>query len=64
MDDITNYIYEGRSDGDEGKFRVLVANKALEKGGTKSKDNIDETKKTCGMRVMLTYTFSAAGIIA
>ena len=62
-DDTTNYIYEGRSGGDEGNFR-LVASQALENAGTRSKFKIDETKKMCGMRVKLTYTFSAAGIIA
>ena len=62
-DDTTNYIYEGVSGGDEGKFQ-LVASPALQKAGARSRYKLDETKKMCDMRVKLTYTFSAAGIIA
>ena len=36
----------------------------MKKSGTRSKYNVDNSKVMCGMRVKLTYTFSAAGTMA
>ena len=61
-DDTVNYIFEGKGTKEQS-FR-LVASKALEKAGTRSKYKNDDSKHMCGLRVKLTYTFSAAGTIA
>ena len=61
-DDTVNYIYEGKGETKD-VFR-LVASKALKKAGTRSKYKTGNSKNMCGMRVKLTYTFSAAGTMA
>ena len=61
-DDTVNYIFEGTSSGKE-EFR-LVGSNSLKKAGSRSKYKHDSSKAMCGMRVKLTYTFSAAGTMA
>ena len=61
-DDTVQYIFEGKGEAQDS-FR-LVASKALEKAGTRSKYMHDDSKNMCGLRVKLTYTFTGAGTMA
>ncbi len=58
-DDTTEYIFEGIK-GHSFKF-VLVTKSSVKERGTKSLYKIDDSKAMNGMRVKLTFTFSAAG---
>ena len=62
-DDTTDYIYEGYGNNRKGLFR-LVSNKSLKNVGSLSRYRINNSKAMNGMRVKLTYTFSAAGTMA
>ena len=57
-----NYIFEGKGTVNDC-FR-LVGTKALQSGGTRSKYKNDDPNHVCGLRVKITYTFSAAGTMA
>ena len=61
-DDTVNYIFEGKGTVNDC-FR-LVGTKALQSGGTRSKYKNDDSNHMCGLRVKITYTFSAAGTMA
>ena len=61
-DDTVNYIYEGK--GKEKDTFGLVVSKAISKAGTRSKYINNDSIHMCGMRVKLTYTFSAAETMA
>ena len=58
-DDTTEYIYEGTKK-DTPKF-VLTSKKSISERGTKSVHRVEDNKSMSGMRVKLTFTFSAAG---
>ena len=61
-DDTVVYTYEGkRKDSDE--FR-LVARKSLNVAGTSANYMHDDSNHICGMRVKLTFAFSAIGTCA
>ena len=62
-DDTTDYIYECYGNNRKGTFR-LVSNKSLKNAGSRSRYTIDNSKSMNGLRVKLTYTFSAAGTMA
>ena len=61
--DTTDYVYEGNGNNRKGTFR-LVSNKSLKNAGSRSRYTIDNSKSMNGLRVKLTYTFSAAGTMA
>ena len=58
-DDTTEYIYEGTKN-DTPTF-VLTSKKSIAEKGTKSVHRVEDNKSMSGMRVKLTFTFSAAG---
>jgi len=58
-DDTTEYIYEGTKHSTP-KF-VLTTKKSISEKGTKSVHRVEDNKSMCGMRVKLTFTFSAVG---
>ena len=58
-DDTVNYIFEG-TEQKKDLFR-LVSSSAISNSGTRSKYKINESNNMNGLRVKLTYTFSAAG---
>ncbi len=61
-DDTTCYIFEGEYKGKD-KW-TLVTNDSIRKSGTNAVYRVDDTKIMNGMRVKLTFTFSAAGMCA
>ncbi|KAL7498904.1 hypothetical protein ACHAWT_008594 [Skeletonema menzelii] len=61
-DDTTCYIFEGKVDGKD-KW-TLVTNDSIRNSGTSSVYRVEDTKMMNGMRVKLTFTFSAAGMCA
>ncbi len=58
-DETTQYAYEGTRI-EKGKF-VLVTKKSVAKSGTQALYNCDDNKSMSGMRLKLTFTFSALG---
>ena len=62
IDDTVNYLFEGKGTVNDC-FR-LVGTKALQSGGTRLKYKNDDSNHMCGLRVKITYTFSAAGTMA
>ena len=61
-DDTVNYVFEGK--GIVNDCVRLVGTKALQSGGTRSKYQNDAANHMCGLRVKITYTFSATGTMA
>eukprot|EP00985_Skeletonema_marinoi_P025838 scaffold19360_cov223-Skeletonema_marinoi.AAC.1 len=61
-DDTTCYIFEGKVNGKD-KW-TLVSNDSIRKSGTKAVYRVEDNKMMNGMRVKLTFTFSAAGMCA
>lgn len=61
-DDTTCYIFEGKVDGQD-KW-TLVTNESIRNSGTNAIYRVDDSKIMNGMRVKLTFTFSAAGMCA
>ena len=61
-DDTTTYCYEGK--GENKASFVLVGSNTMTKSGTRSRYAQEDSNHMCGLRVKLTYTFSAAGISA
>ncbi|KAL7552482.1 hypothetical protein ACHAWF_015738 [Thalassiosira exigua] len=58
-DDTTEYIFEGTA-SKKPRF-VLVSKSTIRKAGTDSVYSMDDSKSMNGMRVKLTFTFSATG---
>ena len=58
-DDTVQYIFEGKGEKDE-PYR-LVSSQSQKEAGTRAKYKVNNSKHMHGMRVKLTYTFSAAG---
>ena len=61
-DDTVVYVYEGTG-RKESTFKLVGANSAYS-SGVRSKYNLDESKMMNGMRLKMTFTFSAAGTCA
>ena len=61
-DDTVQYIFEGKGVAKE-KYR-LVSSNTTKSSGTRAKYNVTNSQNMQGMRVKLTYTFSAAGMNA
>jgi hypothetical protein len=61
-DDTTCYIFEGKVNGQD-KW-TLVTNESIRNSGTNAVYRVDDSKIMNGMRVKLTFTFSAAGMCA
>ena len=61
-DDTVQYIFEGK--GVEKEKFVLVSTKSQQQSGTRAKYKVANSKCMMGMRVKLTYTFSAAATVA
>ena len=55
-------MYEGK-DSEKDQFR-LVGSNAIKEGGVHAKYKQEDTKNVRGMRVKLTFTFSAMGCCA
>ncbi len=56
-DDTTTYCYEGK--GEKKASFVLVGSNTMTKCGFRSRYTQEDTNQMCGLRVKLTYTFSA-----
>ena len=61
-DDTIQYIFEGK--GEKKDRFSLVSSKSQKQSGTRAKYELSTSNHMMGMRVKLTYTFSAAGVIA
>ena len=62
-DDTVVYTYEGADEDGHDNYR-LVANNSLETKGTYSNYHMDTSASMCGLRVKLTFTFTATGSCA
>ena len=58
-DDTTEYIFDGAKD--KGSKFLLATKSSIKKRGTSAIYTLDESKSMNGMRVKLTFTFSAMG---
>eukprot|EP00978_Attheya_sp_CCMP212_P042288 scaffold255283_cov67-Attheya_sp.AAC.1 len=61
-DDTVSYVFEGK--GEEQDAFVLVGMHSNQDKHTRSQYHIDNSKKMSGLRVKLTYTFTATGLMA
>ncbi len=61
-DDTTCYIFEGKESGKD-KW-TLVSTDSIKRSGTNAVYRVEDNKMMNGMRVKLTFTFSAAGMCA